>query len=600
MGGQYGPLTGLVGVVGSLVAAGAAIALTWRGRSRWEPSETDIPNGPQRVGGLVTTVLIAILWALTRGSTSAGVLAGLALGLLVALVASLLGYGYVTATQTYDGAQAGHKIIGGFRLIPAAKSALREHRSTTQQLFASVAYDPDRVWPRRSRASAKLVFTVLYLVLVVSGSLALAAAAILVEKQAAGGAPTASPSPTQATAPTVSARTLRWTDSPTSGAVLDGGVLLPGKDVWLQELFPAAPPTAFQVNEVVDASWPAAVRDAVASLHPPLFAPTVSGFRAVSDSAWRLPEALAGIGYRTFSFADTNPENAPASSGTIIVGRAAISPGSGGAACAAPGPSGGLTGTAGTSTCLQFDVNAARDPTFDVNLLVPWGDGRTSLSAAVMTWFRDLAATVARSGSGAAFDADAAFGAFSEQNAASLPGSAPPGWSIGLDTDAVTVAPTEPGHLALTVTAPSMGSVLVALELTDRADGSTVMSPLIPISITGNGLPTVAIVEPANDLVGSNRLAYTGSDANGWFTDLKVAATGSDPEDGVLGGEAFAWSTDRVDLQAPDLGRGDSLGIRLYSNNCEGGAVHTVTVTVTDSAGQSASTSRLIEIGQVC
>ena len=194
-GDEFGPLTGLVGTVGSIFAAGVAIALTWRGRARWEPSETDIAKGPERVGGLVTAVLIVILFVVTRPQGSVGLLPVLAILLLVVCVASLLAYSYITGTNTYDDAKRDRKIIGGFKLTPRAKREMRARKLTEQRFFGTVDFDPDEVWPRSSRSLAKLVFVALYLLLVVSGTVAIAAAAILIEKQGTAPAPTASPNP---------------------------------------------------------------------------------------------------------------------------------------------------------------------------------------------------------------------------------------------------------------------------------------------------------------------------------------------------------------------------------------------------------------------
>ena len=59
-------------------------------------------------------------------------------------------------------------------------------------------------------------------------------------------------------------------------------------------------------------------------------------------------------------------------------------------------------------------------------------------------------------------------------------------------------------------------------------------------------------------------------------------------------------ATDRTDLQEPGLGFGTSLAVRLFSRDCEGGAVHTITVTATDSQGAVAVAVRVVEIGELC
>jgi hypothetical protein len=127
-----------------------------------------------------------------------------------------------------------------------------------------------------------------------------------------------------------------------------------------------------------------------------------------------------------------------------------------------------------------------------------------------------------------------------------------------------------------------------------------VLSQLFPVEVAGNASPTVEIFEPKIDMVGIDRLSYTGFENGEWFTDVVLSALGEDQEDGSLTGASVVWTTDRADLQAPLLGEGEQLRARLYSGSCEGGATHVVTVTVTDSAGATATATRTIELGQVC
>ena len=605
---DFGPLAGLVGTVGSIVAAVGAIALTWRGRTRWEPSEADVASGPQRVGGLVNVVLIAVLWAATRPAGTPAVLPVLAIGLAAVTVAALLGYGFVTSTQTYADQKRRRKVIGGFELTAEARREIRKQKLTVQQYFDGVAYDPDEVWPRSSRALAKLVFVLLYLLLVVSGTVAVAAAAIMVEKQATGQpTPTPTPTPVPTATPTaspfVTQRTLRWVDGPVSAVVLDGGVLEAGKSVWLQELFPGTPPSAFAVSEVVDDRLPQEVRDALAALQPPRFAPAITGFRAVSDSPWRLPSPLPGVGYRTFTFSDENPEGGTFVSGTIASGPAQVAIDTQAPGCLAADPNGVYGGTLDTSSCLELTVGAAVDPTFEVRLLVPWGEDESDLIAAVRGYLEGLEAALARESRATRFSADAALRSFLREQAAFLPVGIPPRWEFLIEPDVFEAGPGASVRVRLGITPRSGGSALIAVAVVDVRDGSMVMSPLVPLRIEGNATPEVSIVEPPVNLVGpGDRQPYGGFDqARGmWFTDLNVAASALDPEDGILSGGSVAWTTDRTDLQEAELGYGDSLAVRLFSRDCEGGAVHTLTVTVRDSQGVVATASRAVEIGQLC
>lgn len=138
---DFGPLGQLVGAVGSLFAADGAILLTWRGRARWEPSETEIPSGPQRVGGLAIAVLVAVLYVITRPVNSSGFLPGLAITLVVICVVVPLVYSFFTSTLTYEDARR-RRIIGGFTLTPGARAQLSAGTvPSVKHLFASAGYD---------------------------------------------------------------------------------------------------------------------------------------------------------------------------------------------------------------------------------------------------------------------------------------------------------------------------------------------------------------------------------------------------------------------------------------------------------------------------
>jgi hypothetical protein len=220
MNGDFGALGPLVGAVGSLIAAAGAILLTWRGRARWEPSETDIPSGPQRVGGLAIAVLVAVLYFSTRAPGAESFLPGLAVGLVLICVVVLLVYSFFTSTQTFEDSRRRRRVIGGFTLTPRARDAIAPggpaEPPTVQQLFERGGFDPDLVWPRQSRALAKVSFVLFYLLLVVSGTMALASAAILIEKTTPGAASSAGPSASPGGSPSPSAST---SPSPTASPV---------------------------------------------------------------------------------------------------------------------------------------------------------------------------------------------------------------------------------------------------------------------------------------------------------------------------------------------------------------------------------------------
>jgi len=182
---KYGSLWPIVRRASQLMAASAAITLAWRGRAAWEPSEQDIALGPQKVAALVTAVLIAVLYGTMSRPAFRRKLVRIALRLAGGCVAALLVYGFLVGMQTYDrkyspapNEMANEKIIGGFWLTDQAVASQKKYDKTVQELLAGAGYDPDRIWSRASRSSAKACFVASYISLIVCGSIALVAAAI--------------------------------------------------------------------------------------------------------------------------------------------------------------------------------------------------------------------------------------------------------------------------------------------------------------------------------------------------------------------------------------------------------------------------------------
>ena len=205
---EFGPFQELMTAVGFLTATAGALVLGFRGRSRWEPSEQDIPKGLQQVGTLLTAVILVVVWV-QREELGREPLISLVLGLAGGTVGCLLLYGILVGLYTYDvptvenPAEDRIKIIGGLWLTPVARahrmrgnafgaeteeevSGSREPEAsrapdklTIQEVLADFLYQPDRVWPRSARATAKAVFGLSYLGLTVSGASALATAALL-------------------------------------------------------------------------------------------------------------------------------------------------------------------------------------------------------------------------------------------------------------------------------------------------------------------------------------------------------------------------------------------------------------------------------------
>lgn len=178
---DYGPLKEVVSLAGSIVAAGGAIRLAWRGRANWEPSEEDIPAGAQKVGGLIGAVLIALMFVNWSNEDDAGKLVTTALVALGLTLGFLILYGCLVGMQTYEvvGAEGTSKrIIGGFWLTKKARKIKAERQVGVQRLLEGAAYEIDEVWSRPSRQLAKTSFVLGYLGLTIAGTIALAAGAI--------------------------------------------------------------------------------------------------------------------------------------------------------------------------------------------------------------------------------------------------------------------------------------------------------------------------------------------------------------------------------------------------------------------------------------
>lgn len=183
-----GPLAPVVVGAGWLISAAAAIGFAWRGKTRWEPAEEDLSRGPAKVSSLIFAVVLGLLWVLigrTDGPRTAlvwiaGIGAGVALLSLIVYAILIAVYVYDLETSTGHNTSEKTKIVGGFWLTKSARAHLKARPELTQQdELKGSAYKPDNVWPRLSRALAKAAFTLSYMALTLSGSIALAATAML-------------------------------------------------------------------------------------------------------------------------------------------------------------------------------------------------------------------------------------------------------------------------------------------------------------------------------------------------------------------------------------------------------------------------------------
>lgn len=143
------------------------------------------------------------------------------------------------------------------------------------------------------------------------------------------------------------------------------------------------------------------------------------------------------------------------------------------------------------------------------------------------------------------------------------------------------------------------------ITATATAGGETVHQSL---NLTvRNAKPTATITVPKADL----EVYADKSDQHGWYYELDLAGLGSDPEDGTLSGASLVWTTNRADVQPggpstgnQTLGTGASVAnVRLYTTCASphfGTVDHLVTLTATDSAGNTATRTRLVRVKTLC
>lgn len=186
---DYGVFAQAVAAGGALIAAVTAFTLTWKGRAAWEPVEQDVPKTAQKFAGLITAIAVALLWhgfqrQQTITTSSIKEIAVLcATGAIASLVVYLLVVGlyiYEREVATSPTSWRVEKVIGGLWLEKSARDWIKKENSTVQRAFKAAQYEFERIWPRPARTMAKILFQLSYISLISFGTIALAAASLLI------------------------------------------------------------------------------------------------------------------------------------------------------------------------------------------------------------------------------------------------------------------------------------------------------------------------------------------------------------------------------------------------------------------------------------
>ena len=193
---DYGPFGPIVAASGSIVAMGIAVSLGFKGRAKWEPVEQDVPKGPAKVASLVASLSIVMIWAELNSPSDKPILVRIVVDCMAAVILSLLAYGLLKGF-TYKVIKKKKQpnpsneteeqlVIGGLWLRRAASEHLNQVSEngvgeirTIQRMFAESEYDKDVLWSHLSQSLASMLFTIGYMGLVVFGTVALGAGAVL-------------------------------------------------------------------------------------------------------------------------------------------------------------------------------------------------------------------------------------------------------------------------------------------------------------------------------------------------------------------------------------------------------------------------------------
>lgn len=179
---DYGVLGDVVATSGSLIAAASAIGLGWMRRTSWLPPEEAVPGGTAKVSALICAVVVGILYA-GRSRLGFEPLCWIAGVCLILALMGLLSCIFVNKTYSFTRRPRGRpptRILGGWTLTSEASRIREEKNFSVQQLFENANFQADLVWPKASQAGVMMTSTFGFIVLQAGGSIALAAAALVV------------------------------------------------------------------------------------------------------------------------------------------------------------------------------------------------------------------------------------------------------------------------------------------------------------------------------------------------------------------------------------------------------------------------------------
>lgn len=155
-------------------------------------------------------------------------------------------------------------------------------------------------------------------------------------------------------------------------------------------------------------------------------------------------------------------------------------------------------------------------------------------------------------------------------------------WEYRRTTSSSFLPFVERGHEVFQDFTP--GEYIVRVTGDDGFGNATSQTLRLTVEVDLGEDPTARITAPASD----ERSAYIdGEDPMGFYTTLSLSGSGTDPQDGALTGTRLRWTTDRTDVQVADLGTGTALTVRLYAAPGQTVTRHRITLTATDSDGNT-------------